>query len=162
MSQHQTTDARHTILIIDDNPANFRALSDHLLQRGLVVVAAQDGEEGLERARLVQPDLILLDVMMPGINGLEICRRLKASDATREIPVMFKTALTDTATKIAGFEAGGVDYVTSPLQIEEVMARVQTHLSLHTVKKRLQQQNLVLQQEVEVRQRAEKALEHAR
>ncbi len=75
---------------------------------------------------------------------------------------MFKTALTDTATKIAGFEAGGVDYVTSPLQIEEVMARVQTHLSLHTVKKRLQQQNLVLQQEVEVRQQAEKALEHAR
>jgi PAS domain S-box-containing protein len=156
------TDAAQTILIIDDNPVNLRVLSAHLRQCGFMVVAAQDGEEGLERARIVKPDLILLDIMMPGINGLETCRRLKASDITCEIPVIFKTSLTDTATKIAGFEAGGVDYVTSPIQIEEVMARVQTHLTLHTVKKRLEQQNLDLQKEVEVRERAERALEQAR
>ena len=162
MSQPLTTDAVPRILIIDDNPVNLGVLGDHLRQRGFKVIAAQDGEEGLERAAVVKPDLIVLDIMMPGINGLEACRRLKASDVTREIPVIFKTSLTDTATKIAGFEAGGVDYVTSPIQIEEVMARVQTHLSLRTVQKRLEQQNLALQQEMEVRQRAEKALEQAR
>ena len=95
MSQHQTTDAAQTVLIIDDNPVNLRVLSDHLLQRGFRVIAAQDGEEGLELAKLVRPDLILLDIMMPGKSGLEICRRLKASDATREIPVVLKTSLTD-------------------------------------------------------------------
>ena len=162
MSQHQTTDAAQTVLIIDDNHVNLRVLSDHLLQRGFRVIAAQDGEEGLELAKLVKPDLILLDIMMPGISGLEICRRLKASDATREIPVVLKTSLTDTATKIAGFEAGGVDYVTSPIQIEEVMTRVQTHLTLHTVKRRLEQQNVRLQREMAVREQAEKALEQAR
>jgi PAS domain S-box-containing protein len=151
MSLHQMTDAAQTILIIDDNPVNLRVLSDHLRQRGFRVVAAQDGEEGLERARIVKPDLILLDIMMPGINGLETCRRLKASDATREIPVIFKTSLADTATKIAGFEAGGVDYVTSPIQIEEVMARVQTHLTLHVVKKRLEQARDELEDRVQQR-----------
>ena len=162
MSQYQTTDAVQTILIVDDNPINLRVLSDHLQQRGFMVVVAQDGEEGLTRARLVQPDLILLDILMPGMDGLETCRRLKACDATREIPVIFKTSLTDTASKIAGFEAGGVDYVTSPIQIEEVMARVQTHLTLHTVQRRLAEQNVHLQQEVAVRQRTEAALEQAR
>ena len=168
MSQHQTTDDVQTILIIDDNPVNIRVLSDHLRQRGLRVVVAQDGEEGLERARLVKPDLILLDVMMPGISGLETCRRLKASDATLGIPVIFKTSLTDTATKIAGFEAGGVDYVTSPIQIEEAMARVQTHLSLHTVTRhleqaraeledRVQQRTVELRAEIAERKRAEEA-----
>jgi PAS domain S-box-containing protein len=162
MSQYLPSDGAQVILIIDDNPINLRVLSENLRQRGFKVVVAQDGEEGVERARLVKPDLILLDVMMPGIDGLETCRRLKASDATREIPVIFKTALTDKVTKIAGFEAGGVDYVTSPIQIEEVIARVQTHLTLHAVKKRLEQQNLDLQKEVEVRERAERALEQAR
>jgi PAS domain S-box-containing protein len=168
MSQHQTTDAAQRILIIDDNPVNLRVLSDHLRQRGFKVIAAQDGEEGLERARLVKPDLILLDIMMPGIDGLETCRRLKASDDTREIPVIFKTSLTDTATKIAGFEAGGVDYVTLPIQIEEVMARVQTHITLHTVRKRLeqareefedrvQQRTVELHAEIAERKRAEEA-----
>ena len=151
MSRHPMTDAAQTILIIDDNPVNLGVLGDHLRQRGFMVVVAQDGEEGLERAEVVKPDLILLDIMMPGINGLETCRRLKASDATREIPVIFKTALTDTATKIAGFEAGGVDYVTSPIQIEEVMARVQTHLTLHRVKKRLEQARAELEDRVQQR-----------
>jgi PAS domain S-box-containing protein len=162
MSQFPPSNAGAIILIIDDNSVNLRVLSEHLRQRGFKVVIAQNGEEGLQRAKVVKPDLILLDVMMPGIDGLETCRRLKACDVTREIPVIFKTSLTDTATKVAGFEAGGVDYVTSPIQIDEVMARVQTHLTLHTVKKRLEQQNLDLQHEVEVRQRAEKALEQAR
>ena len=151
MSQSPPSDATPIILIIDDNPVNLRVLSDQLLQRGFMVVVAQDGEEGLERARLVKPDLILLDVMMPGINGLEACRRLKASDATCEIPVIFKTSLTDTATRIAGFEAGGVDFVTSPIQIEEVMARVHTHVTLHTVQRRLEQARAELEDRVEQR-----------
>jgi adenylate cyclase len=125
------------------------------------VSVAQDGEEGLMRAEFVQPDLILLDVMMPGIDGFETCRRLKASDGTRDIPVIFMTALADTHDKINGFSAGGVDYITKPFQIEEVLARVTTHLALRSAQKRLAEQNVQLQQEVAMRQRAEEDLQHA-
>src|SRR6202008_2021935 len=94
-------------------------------------VVAQGGEEGVERAEFVRPDLILLDVMMPGMDGLETCRRLRASEITRDIPVIFMTALTDTSDKLAGFAAGAVDYVTKPLNGAEVLARIDTHLTLY-------------------------------
>ena len=135
----------HTILIVDDTPANVGVLADYLEDQGFRVVVAQDGEEGLKRAEFVRPDLVLLDVMMPGIDGFETCRRLKAAEQTREIPVIFMTALTDTGSVVTGFGVGGVDYVSKPLQVEEVLVRVTTHLSLRNLHKQLTEQNLRLQ-----------------
>jgi PAS domain S-box-containing protein len=124
------TSGTHTLLIVDDTPANLAVVVEGLEAHGFRVVIAQDGEEGLERARFVQPDLVLLDVMMPGMDGFEVCRRLKGLPDTREIPVIFMTSLTDVQDKVTGFRVGAVDYVTKPLQIEEVVARITTHLSL--------------------------------
>lgn len=125
----------HTLLMIDDTPANLAVVVEGLETHGFSVVIAQDGEEGLERARFVQPDLVLLDVMMPGLDGFEVCRRLKAQPETREIPVIFMTSLTDVADKVTGFRVGAVDYVTKPLQIDEVIARVTTHLTVTAERK---------------------------
>jgi PAS domain S-box-containing protein len=134
-----------TILIVDDTPANIGVISESLEERGYRVLVAQDGEEGLQRAGFVQPDLILLDVMMPGLDGFEVCRRLKKETKTRDIPVIFMTARTETEDKVAGFKAGGVDYVTKPLQIDEVIARVETQINLSAMQKRLETQNSQLQ-----------------
>jgi diguanylate cyclase (GGDEF)-like protein len=133
-----------TVLIVDDTPANVGILVDYLEGRQVRVAVAQEGEEGLARAEFVQPDLILLDVMMPGMDGFETCRRLKASSHTCDIPVIFMTALSETHDKVAGFAAGGVDYVTKPFQIDEVWARVTTHLALRSAQKRLAEQNAQL------------------
>ncbi|HEX5338224.1 MAG TPA: PAS domain-containing protein [Gallionella sp.] len=144
----------HTILIVDDTPSNLSVVVNLFEENGYRVAIAQDGEEGLQRAQLVQPNLILLDVMMPGIDGFETCRRLKAQESTRDIPVIFMTALAATEHKVNGFEVGGVDYVTKPLQIDEVMARVDTHLKLHAAQKRLEEQNAQLdkhREELELR-----------
>lgn len=150
-----------SILIVDDTPANVGVLADYLCGRGFAVMVAQDGEEGIERARYGKPDLILLDVMMPGVDGFEACRRLKAGDDTRAIPVIFMTALSDTADKITGFEVGGVDYVTKPFQVEEVLARVNTQLSLQAARQQLAEQNRQLQQEIAIRLQVENALQRA-
>ncbi|CAN7651858.1 hybrid sensor histidine kinase/response regulator [Pseudoduganella sp. LjRoot289] len=127
-----------TVLIIDDTPANLGVLVDYLEQHDLSVAVAQDGEEGLMRARFLCPDLILLDVMMPVLDGIETCRRLKADDSTRDIPVIFMTALGETGDKLTGFRAGGVDYITKPFQIEEVLVRLNTHLALRHTTQQLQ------------------------
>jgi signal transduction histidine kinase len=129
----------YCVLIIDDDPANLGALSGYLGQMGLEVLVARDGASGLEKARYARPNLILLDVRMPGVNGFEICERLKAEQSTQDIPVIFMTALTKTEHKVKGFEAGGVDYITKPLQFEEVLARVATHLQLNDLRKNLEQ-----------------------
>ncbi len=150
-----------TILIIDDTPANLAIVVEHLEDHGFRVTVAQEGVEGLRRAEFVLPDLILLDVMMPGLDGFETCRRLKSSPLTRDIPVIFMTALADTHEKITGFSAGGVDYITKPFQIEEVLVRVNTHLALCAAQRRLAQQNIQLQQEVAMRHLAEADLQHA-
>ncbi len=92
------------------------------------------------------PDIILLDVLMPGIDGFETCRRLKENETTQEIPVIFMTALTETVDKVKGFEAGAVDYLTKPLQHEEVLARVNAHLTIRKFQQQLQEQNVLLQQ----------------
>lgn len=147
-----------TILIVDDNPINLGVVVEHLEENGYNVLVAQGGEEALARAQLVQPDLILLDVMMPGIDGFETCRRLKARASTAAIPVIFMTALTDIDDKMSAFAAGGVDYVSKPFQFEELLARVQTHLELRAAQSRLAVQNLELQKEVEARRTAEAAL----
>ena len=133
-----------TILIVDDTPINLGVMVGHLEAQGYRVLVAQDGEEGLQRAELMRPDVILLDVMMPGPDGFEVCRRLKSRSSTREIPVIFMTSLTETRDKVAGFAAGAVDYVTKPLQPDEVMARIDTHLKLRVAQTQLQAQNNML------------------
>jgi diguanylate cyclase (GGDEF)-like protein/PAS domain S-box-containing protein len=148
-----------TILIVDDNPVNLAVVVDHLEDHGYHVAVAQGGEEALKRAEFVQPDLILLDVMMPGIDGFETCRRLKANAATQPIPVIFMTALADIHDKVSAFAAGGVDYVSKPFQIEELLARVETHLALRATQQRLATQNVALQDEIDARRIVEEALQ---
>lgn len=150
--------AGRTILIVDDNPANLSVVVDHLEEDGLHVSVAQGGEEALKRAQFVKPDLILLDVMMPGIDGFETCRRLKADEATEAIPVIFMTALADIHDKVTAFAVGGVDYVSKPFQVEELLARVRTHLDLRAVQQQLVDQNRLLQEEIAARRSAEEAL----
>jgi PAS domain S-box-containing protein len=147
-----------TILVVDDTPTNLRVVVECLEGLGHTVVIAQDGEEGLQRAAFVQPDLILLDVLMPGVDGLETCRRLKSQAATQAIPVIFMTALTGLDDKIAGFQAGAVDYVTKPLEVNELAARIATHLQLHALQRLQARQNARLQHEVRERRRAEAEL----
>jgi diguanylate cyclase (GGDEF)-like protein/PAS domain S-box-containing protein len=145
MSERPALDIRgQTILIVDDIPANLGLVVDHLEGHGLEVAIARDGKEALDRAQFIHPDLILLDVMMPGIDGFETCRRLKAAEALRDIPVIFMTALTDSGDKVRAFTAGGVDYVTKPFQAEEVLARVKTHLTLRATQQQLAARNLHL------------------
>lgn len=135
----------HTILIVDDNPTNLGVLSDYLRDSGFRILVARSGESALKKVKYATPDLILLDVMMPGLNGFETCRRLKADETTKEIPVIFMTALAEPEDKVEGFRVGGVDYVIKPLHHAEVLARVTTHLRLRDLTKDLQEQNLQLQ-----------------
>ncbi len=127
----------HTILLVDDSPVNLGVIVENLERHGFDVSVALDGEEALQRVELVKPDVVLLDVMMPGIDGFEVCRRLKSQPHTRDIPVIFMTSRSAPEDIVLGFKCGAVDYVTKPLQIEEVRARVNTHLSLHDLKRRL-------------------------
>ena len=120
-----------TILVADDNPENMKLLFETLQEGGYRTLAAVNGERAVEQAKLAQPDLILMDVMMPKMDGFEACRKLKRTSATQHIPVIFMTALSETVDKLRGFEAGGVDYLTKPLQHEEVLARIKAHLSQH-------------------------------
>lgn len=130
-----------TLLVVDDVPANLAVLIDALSTAGHRVLLAEDGERALRLADRARPDLILLDVNMPGLDGLATCRRLKADANLREIPVIFVTALSDVHDKVAGLEAGAVDYVTKPLQPVEVLARVRVHLELRRLQSELQVEN---------------------
>jgi two-component system sensor histidine kinase/response regulator len=129
---------RPTLLIVDDEIINIDILIEALGEDYAVQVAT-DGPDALESVRKTSPDLILLDVMMPGMDGFEVCRRLKDDPAARDIPIIFLTALNETANKVMGFSAGGVDYVTKPFQLREIYARVETHLELRRQKRELQQ-----------------------
>lgn len=140
-----------TILVVDDNPLNIGVVVEHLEIQDYEVLVALGGLEALERVSYIKPDLILLDVMMPEIDGFETCRRLKLRPETLDVPVIFMTALTDLDSKIAAFSAGGVDYVTKPFQITELLARVRTHLTLH-------QTQSALKVEVRARQLVEASL----
>ncbi|OEC33647.1 two component transcriptional regulator, LuxR family [Pseudomonas cuatrocienegasensis] len=119
---------RGVILIVDDTPDNLALLSDALDEVGYMVLVALDGLSALTRIQRRRPDLILLDAMMPGLDGFETCRRIKADASTADIPVLFMTALTDSEHVVEGFSAGGIDYVTKPINTEEVLARVASHL----------------------------------
>ena len=126
------------ILIVDDVSANLQLLSDVLSAEGYNVRVAPDGFFALDSVAERLPSLILLDVKMPGIDGFEVCRRLKANDVTRAIPVIFLSAFQETSDKLQGFAAGGVDYIGKPFIAEEVVARVRTHLALHDLQKKLE------------------------
>jgi DNA-binding response OmpR family regulator len=124
----ETEPSTAKILIVDDEPVQLRAIVAELNALGFETLIARDGADGLRKAEGGQPDLILLDILMPGWDGYETCRRLKAGPATRAIPVIFLTALSDTAQKLTGFEDGCVDYITKPFDHREVLARVSAHL----------------------------------
>ena len=117
-----------TVLVVDDVPDTLRMLCEALTQEGYTVLVARDGEQALARLATIEPDAILMDALMPGLSGFETCQRIKAEAAWSAIPVIFMTGLSDTADVVAGFDAGGVDYVVKPVRIEEVLARVATHV----------------------------------
>jgi len=137
------------ILIVDDTPDNLLVLFSYLEEKGFKVLLAEDGESALQIAQSKAPDLILLDVLMPEIDGFETCRRLKAKPSTKEIPVIFLTALSETVNKVQGFKLGGVDYITKPSEQEEVLVRIQTHLNLQRMRSTLAKQNQELKQRLD-------------
>lgn len=134
-----------TILIVDDTPENVLLL-EAVLSEEYTISSATRGSEALEKARVMLPDLILLDIMMPGIDGYEVCERLKDNPQLREIPVIFLSILETTEVKLKAFKSGGVDYITKPFQVDEVRARVKTHLAIRKLQLRLEAQNQVLEQ----------------
>lgn len=136
------------ILIVDDKPSNLRLLSQILGEHGYKVRAVTSGERALESAQTSPPNLILLDIRMPGMDGFEVCKRLKSDEKTREVPVIFISALDDVQDKLKAFQMGGVDYITKPFQIDEVLARSETHLALRELQQQLQQANRRYQREL--------------
>ncbi|MBT9315645.1 sensor histidine kinase [Leptothoe spongobia] len=148
------------ILLVDDNAMNLRVLSDALHGNDWTTLVATDGMSAIEQAKYAQPDLILLDVMMSGIDGFETCQRLKAQADTQAIPVIFMTALADAVHKVRGLEMGAVDYITKPFQQEEVLARVKLHLRLSLLTQQLESQNTLLTQEISEKTVAESRLQH--
>lgn len=166
------------ILVVDDIADNLRVLSGTLSEHGYQVRCAKNGKMALMAVQKMQPDIILLDVKMPEMDGYEVCQKLKASESTRDIPVIFLSALDDVLDKVRAFEAGGVDYITKPFQVAEVLARVKNHLSLQAAKAEIQQlnadlekrvfertaqlkaTNIELQQEIAERERIQQQLSH--
>ncbi|KPA14096.1 Response regulator receiver sensor signal transduction histidine kinase [Candidatus Magnetomorum sp. HK-1] len=126
-----------TIMVVDDNPTNLRVLIDYLEESGYETMVAPSGERAIQQLEHAQPDLILLDIMMPGLDGFETCKVFKDDKESKNIPVIFMTALSDTEKKLKGFNMGAVDYITKPFQQEEVLARINTHLIIQRQKKEL-------------------------
>lgn len=144
-----------TVLIVDDTPENLRLLSSTLSQQGYEVCSAISGAIALNVVQRILPDLILLDIRMPGMSGYDVCKQLKANPLTQDIPVLFLSAIDNVIDKVQAFKFGGVDYITKPFQIEEVLVRVAHHLQIHSLRKRLEEQNVRLQQESYDRRQAE-------
>lgn len=143
-----------TVLIIDDTPDNIAVLFDSLRAADLRVLVSGNGPAGIEAAGITPPDLVLLDVMMPGLDGFETCRHLKALPGMAETPIIFMTALTDPVDKVRGLELGAVDYVTKPVFSAEVVARVRTHLQLRALQRDLAERNRELEERNEALDRA--------
>ncbi|MGE5655601.1 MAG: response regulator [Actinomycetota bacterium] len=150
------TPERSIILIVDDNQTNLDVLFELLRNYGFKVLVAIDGESALEQLEYIHPDLILLDIMMPGFDGFETCRRLKADPEKQDIPIIFMTALSDTVDKVKGFKMGAVDYITKPFQYQEVISRINTHLTICNLQKKLQEKNREL---ASINQNLEKLVE---
>jgi phosphoserine phosphatase RsbU/P len=150
MSVWSREDLTCSILIVDDTPNNLRLLSQMLAEHGYRVRAVMSGVRALEAVKMAPPDMILLDIRMPHMDGFEVCRQLKADDSLRHIPVIFISALDDIQEKVNAFSLGGLDYITKPFQLEEVLARVGTHLSLQRLQKQLQDANARFHYELEL------------
>ena len=148
MYYHPPESPKADILVVDDTPANLRLLSQMLAEHGYLVRPVPDGLLALAATQAQPPDLILLDIRMPEMDGYEVCRRLKADPQTRDIPIIFISALGETEDKVKAFSVGGVDYITKPFQIEEVLARVEAHLSLRRLQQQLQDANRRFEEEL--------------
>jgi len=146
------------ILLVDDVPINLQVLERLLAKNGYKTVSACDGVEALEKAAELHPDLILMDIMMPRLNGIDACIEFKQTEFGKDVPVIFLTALTDTGSMVSGFESGGVDYVTKPFQELELIVRVRTHLELRAAKLELAKHNQSLVEELEERRQFEDEL----
>lgn len=146
------------ILVVDDTPANLRLLVGMLTEKGYKVRPVMDGELALSGASAIPPDLILLDINMPKMSGFEVCQKLKENEVTREIPVIFISALDDVLDKVQAFEIGGVDYVTKPFQVAEVLMRVETHLAIRQLQKKLISKNQELESIVQQLQNTQEQL----
>ena len=141
-----TTQFPGTILIVEDNPKNVQVLGTILMDARYRVGVAHQGKAAFEQIPKVNPDLILLDIMMPEMDGFEVCRRLKGSPCTREIPIIFLTAKTETDDIVKGFELGAADFITKPFRAKELLARVQTHIALMRLRQSLQKKNQELEE----------------
>ena len=161
MNKEHIDPTREAILVVDDTPENLHLLMGILAEHGYDVRLAPDGLLALKFARAAPPDLILLDIKMPGMDGYEVCEQLKADPRTQDIPVIFISALEEVFNKVKAFSYGGIDYITKPFQAEEVLARVKTHLTLQNLQKQLQENNRRLQEQNTRRQQAEHALQQA-
>ncbi|MEG4252017.1 adenylate/guanylate cyclase domain-containing protein [Microcoleus sp. Pol10D4] len=155
MNQPSSEKLRGSILIVDDSLNNLLLLELILSRKGYKVEAASSGQQALDSVDLAQPDLILLDIMMPDMDGYEVCSRLKAIDRTRGIPIIFLSAVVQASEKVKAFNAGGADYITKPFQTVEVVARVENQLRLRELELQLRDKNLMLQQEIAYREQAE-------
>ena len=160
MKQTETALAQ-TILIVDDVPANLGVLLDFLDSAGYEVLVAESGEGALSQLAYATPDIILLDVTMPGIDGYETCQRLKQDARWQDTPVIFLTALNETTDKVRGFEVGAVDFISKPLHPEEVLARVRAHLQIRSLQQDLEEKNALLEKAVALRVEAENQLQQS-
>jgi DNA-binding NarL/FixJ family response regulator len=154
-------EVRPSILIVDDVPANLGVLLDFLDGADYEVLVAESGESALAQLAYARPNVILLDVAMPGLDGYETCRRLKADPRWRDTPVLFLTALNEPADKVRGFAVGAVDFISKPLHPEEVLARVRAHLQIRALQQKLEERNELLQQAIALRLEAEAQLQHS-
>ncbi len=155
-----TTEDPRNVLIVDDTPANLDLLERILEDNGYDVRSMPNGPLALKSANHTPPDLILLDIKMPGMDGYEVCARLKQQEATRNLPIIFISALQETDDKVRAFQAGGVDYVTKPFQADEVLARVRTHLELKAAREQLERQNEELVAAAQLRDDVERITRH--
>lgn len=154
----ESIDTRNTILVVDDDPYMFNVLADFLREAGYKILLATQAKTVFETINKNLPDIILLDINLPGITGFEIAARLKKNEKTRSIPVIFMSVRTDSKDKVRAFDIGAVDYITKPINLEEAAARINTHLTLRSLQKSLEEKNIRLSREINERKKVEEAL----
>jgi formate hydrogenlyase transcriptional activator len=161
MRNSENKNFKADILVVDDVAENLEVLARILTEDGYNVRPTSSGEFALATIKTALPDLILLDIKMPGMDGYTVCEHLKATERTKDIPVIFISALNDVSDLIKGYHVGGLDYISKPFQFEEVLARVKTHVSLREMQKSIEERNLILEEEIELRKKAEASLKKA-